>query len=162
MVLQEHDEVAAEIGELLGGRDERVAVAETTAGGLITARLLSVPRASRWLDRGIVAYTSAAKRDSLGADMDVLKEHGAVSEEAVLAMADGLRKVAEVAWVLSESGLAGPIRGRSAKPVGSVSFAVVGPNSRTCEGMLFDGNRVRIMEQIAEHALQMLKRELSA
>ena len=162
MVLQENDEVAAAIGELLVQRDERMAVAETTAGGLITARLLSVPRASRWLDRGIVAYTGASKRDSLGADIEIIKEYGAVSEEAALAMADGLRSVADVAWVVAESGLAGPIRGRSPKPVGSVSLAVVGPLSQTSESKVFDGTRVQIMEQIAEYALQMLKKALSA
>ena len=139
-----------------------MAVAETTAGGLITARLLSVPRASRWLDRGIVAYTAASKRDSLGVDLEIQKEYGAVSEPAVLAMADGLRSVADVAWVVSESGLAGPIRGRSPKPVGSVCFAVVGPQSRLTEEMQFDGSRVEIMEQIAEHALQILRKALSA
>ena len=135
---------------------------ETTAGGLIAARLLSVPRASRWFERGIVAYTREAKRDSLGADIEVMSEHGArFHGRAVLAMADGLIATADVAWVVAESGLAGPIRGRSPKPVGSVVLAVVGPDRRVSEEQQFHGVRIQIMEQIAEHALQMLERALS-
>jgi len=56
---------AERVGELLLERGWRIVVAESTAGGLISAALLTVPGASRYFERGIVAYSKAAKIDTL-------------------------------------------------------------------------------------------------
>ena len=161
MGVRDGDELAGVIGELLVAREARVAVVETTAGGLIAARMLSVPGASRWFDRGVVAYSAAAKR-SLGVDVEVLREHGAVSVEVVEEMARALRELAGVAYSVAESGLSGPIQGRSPKPIGTVAIAVAGPGGPVSEETRFDGSRVTIMEQIAERALVMLRGVIEA
>ena len=57
---------AERIGQLLLARGWRVSVAESTAGGLISAALLKVAGASRYYERGVVAYSRAAKIDTLG------------------------------------------------------------------------------------------------
>lgn len=57
----ENDELAFNLGELLVARGEKVAVSETTAGGLICARMLSAPAASRWFDGGLVPYAGAQR-----------------------------------------------------------------------------------------------------
>ena len=162
MSISENDPLAARVGELLLAQEARVALAESTAGGLISARLLSVPGASKWFERGVVAYSMASKQDALGVDIEILREHGAVSTQAVEAIASALRRRSGVDYTLAESGMAGPIRGRSPKPVGAVAFALAGPDGVGSEDAQFQGSRVAIMDQIAERALEMLVEALSA
>ncbi|MYI86573.1 MAG: CinA family protein, partial [Dehalococcoidia bacterium] len=83
MSIQENDALAARVGELLLAREARVAVAESTAGGLISARLISVSGASKWFDRGLVAYTMPSKSDTLGVSIEFLREHGTVTPAGV-------------------------------------------------------------------------------
>ncbi len=156
-MLLEDDALARAIGVALIARGATVAVAETTAGGLIAARLLSVAGASAWFERGVVCYSAKAKRDLTGVDPEFLKAHGAVSRESVLALAEGLRRIAHVEYAVAESGIAGPpgVR-RSPKPVGSVVIAVVTPEGSFVEEHVFPGSRVQVMEAIAERALAML------
>ncbi len=156
-MLLEDDALAHAIGEALVARGEKVAVSETTAGGLICARMLSVPGASRWFDGGIVPYAGAHRWEQLGLDREVARVHGAVSPEWVTATAEGLRRAMGCAWAIAESGIAGPQGSRrSPKPVGSVAFALAGPEGTKAEELVFPGTRVQVMEQIAQHALAMI------
>ncbi|MGE5597307.1 MAG: CinA family protein [Hyphomicrobiales bacterium] len=156
----ENDDLAAKIGAALLARGARVAVVETTAGGLISARLLSVPGASAWFDRGHVAYSGPAKRDA-GADLAVLEEHGAVSSQAVRSMAEGLRALAGADFAAAESGIAGPVGSRrSPKPVGSVSIAVAGPSRTVAQDLMLPGTRVEVMQRIATAVLELLLAEI--
>jgi hypothetical protein len=54
--------LAADIAARLKARGETVAVAESSAGGLIAAALLSVPGASAYFLGGAVVYTRRARR----------------------------------------------------------------------------------------------------
>ena len=83
---------AERIGQLLIARDWRVSVTESTAGGLISAALLKVAGASRYYERGVVAYTRAAKIDTLGMPSSLYTAQGSVHREAVKAMAEGVRR----------------------------------------------------------------------
>jgi PncC family amidohydrolase len=151
------DELATSIGEALVALSAKLAVAETTAGGLISARLLSVPGASRWFERGIVPYTGTARRSILDTDTDILRTHGAVSPEAVADMVERLRTIAEVDYAIGESGIAGPQGSRrSPKPIGSVVMAVTGPAGTVSEERVFPGSRAEVMVQISDRTLEML------
>lgn len=153
----EHDELAAEVGELLVSRGERVAVSETTAGGLISARMLSVPGASRWYDGGVVPYTGAHRWPQLGLDVAIAREHGAVSRQWVAATAEGLRRAMGTAWAVAESGIAGPQGSRrSPKPVGSVVIACAGPGGTMTQELVLEGTRAEVMVQISQRALELL------
>ena len=156
-MLDEHDDLAHRIAGSLLARGARVAVAETTAGGLISARLLSVAGASAWFERGVVCYSRDAKHQTTGVSPEVLQEHGAVSIASVAAMAESLRATAGVDYAVAESGIAGPLGGRrSPKPVGSVAIAVAGPDGTATLDAILPGTRVEVMSQIAERALAML------
>ena len=158
MPLADNDAAANAVAAALLARGARVAVAETTAGGLISARLLSVPGASSWFDRGVVCYGGRSKQETTGVDPELLRTYGAVSVEAVSAMAERLRAVANVEYALAESGIAGPLGSRrSPKPVGSVVIAVAGPGGATAGEHQFAGSRVEVMEQIADRALALLQ-----
>lgn len=157
MPVFEHDPIAERIGEALLAAGARVAAVETTAGGLISARLLSVAGASRWFDRGVIAYTGTSKQDLVGVEPDLLRQHGSVSLEAVEAMAKIFRTRAGVDYCVAESGMAGPQTGRrSAKPAGTAVIAVATPGGVSGREYLFSGSRVEVMEQIAQAALELL------
>jgi PncC family amidohydrolase len=155
--LSSDDLLATSVGEALASRGEKVAVVESTAGGLVSARLLSVPGASLWFDRGVVAYGGNSKQLFTGVDPELLRSFGAVSPEAVTAMATGMRERANVAWAVAESGIAGPQGSRrSPKPAGFVSIAVVGPDVVRAAEYQFEGSRIEVMARIAEQCLTML------
>ncbi len=161
MPLIENDELAFAIGEALVARGEKVSVSETTAGGLISARMLSVGGASRWFENGIVPYSSPTKLPGMDVDREIAREHGAVSPQWVTATAESLRRMTGAQWAIAESGIAGPLGSRrSPKPVGSVAIAVVGPGGAVAEEHVFPGSRVQVMEQIAQRALELLREQL--
>lgn len=156
-MLLEHDALASSVAHAMVARGARLAVAETTAGGLISARLLSIAGASAWFDRGAVCYGGRSKHEMTGVSMELLREHGAVSAVSVGAMAEGLRALAGVDYAIAESGIAGPQAGRrSPKPAGSVVIAVCGPAGTRTEEHLFPGTRVEVMAHIAAAALGLL------
>ena len=147
------DSLEVWLGRLLVERGWTISVAETTAGGLICARIVSVPGSSAYLERGVVAYSKASKVELLGGAEDALDAYGAVSEETAVALAQGVRQVSGVTLGLAETGIAGPIRGRSPKPIGSACIALAGPDGSQCASFVFSGDRQHIRERIAEQAL---------
>ncbi len=89
-------------------RDWSVCTAESCTGGLLAALLTDIEGCSHAFDRGFVAYSEKAKTDLLGVDAQLLRDHGAVSRAAAIAMAEGAldRSGADVA--LAVTGFAGP------------------------------------------------------
>jgi len=159
----EHDELAFELGELLVARGEKVGVSETTAGGLISTRMLSVPGASRWFDGGVVPYAGAHRWEQLGLDREIAREHGAVSPQWVAATAEALKRAMGPAWTVAESGIAGPQGSRrSPKPVGSVAIACSGPAGTVTEEHVFPGTRAEVMVHISDRVLTLLMEQVKA
>lgn len=150
------------IADQLRQRGWYLALAETTTGGIIATRLVRLAGSSAYFDRSIVAYSKEAKVQSLGTDAAVMDQYGAVSLETAAAMAEGLHRISQADLVLAETGIAGPIRGRSPKPLGSTCFALLTPTGIITEEQQFEGDRRGIQEQIAEHALNMITRYLTS
>jgi PncC family amidohydrolase len=142
-------------------RGWHLALAETTTGGIIAVRLVRLAGSSAYFDRSIVAYSKEAKVYSLGVDPGVFERSGAVSVATACAMAEGLHRLSQADIVLAETGIAGPIRGRSPKPLGSTCFAMRTPTGMHTEEAQFSGDRQAIQEQIAEHALGMIAQYLT-
>jgi PncC family amidohydrolase len=143
-------------------RGWRLALVETTSGGLMATRLVRLAGSSAYFDRSIIAYSKEAKIQSLGMDPEVFERSGSVSLETVHAMAEGLRRLSHADLVLAETGLAGPIRGRSPKPLGATCFALLTPTGNITEETQFAGDRQAIQEQIAGYALGMIARYLTS
>lgn len=157
----ETDELAAAAGAALRRCDARVAVVETTAGGLIAARLVSVPGASGWFERGVVAYSRESKLDLAPDIGPVLDTQGSVSREFVHALAEATRASSGVDYAIAESGIAGPQDGRrSSKAAGTVFIALASATGTLVEACAFTGTRAEIMVQIADRALRMLREAL--
>jgi nicotinamide-nucleotide amidase len=148
------------VGALLTARGARIAVAESCTGGLIASRLTDVPGSSAYLERGVVAYSDAAKVDLLGVPEALIAAHGAVSEPVAEAMATGVRARAGVDWGLGVTGIAGPTGGTPAKPVGTVVVAVAGPTGVGARRYRFRGERDQVKAQASQAALDLLRRML--
>jgi len=152
---------AERIGELLVARGWRVAVAESTAGGLISAAILAVPGASRYFERGIVAYSKAAKIDTLGMPAELYTERGSTHQAAVRAMAEGARRISGAQVGVAESGVAGPNPGRTGLPIGTVWAAVITPEHAVERELHLPGDRAQIMSGIVDAVLGMLEEALT-
>jgi nicotinamide-nucleotide amidase len=99
------------------------ATAESCTGGLIAGLLTEIPGSSNMLERGFVVYSNAAKQELLGVPAETLVNHGAVSEQTAVAMAEGALRASRAEVAVSVTGIAGPDGGTAAKPVGLVHFA---------------------------------------
>jgi nicotinamide-nucleotide amidase len=148
------------VAELLRERGLTLALAESCTGGLLAARLTSVPGSSRFLDRGLVTYSNASKVELLGVDPGLIEAAGAVSEEVARAMADGARRRAGTAIGVGITGIAGPDGGSAEKPVGLTFLAVAGAAGDRVRRAHFPGDRERVRYQAAQAALEMLRRGL--
>jgi nicotinamide-nucleotide amidase len=152
---------AEQVGELLLARGWKIAVAESTAGGLISAALLTVPGSSRYYERGVIAYSRAAKLETLGLPPELYTERGSTHQAAVRAMAEGVRRLSGTQVGVAESGVAGPGVGRSGLPIGTVWAAVVTPERGIERELHLPGDRAQIMAGIVEAVLSMVEEVLS-
>jgi len=148
------------VGDLLAGRNLKIAAAESCTGGLLTSRLTDVPGSSRYVDRSVVTYSNESKVALLGVPASLLAEHGAVSEAVALAMANGIRGSAGVEVGVGVTGIAGPGGGTEDKPVGMVCLAVVTPAVSRVRTARFIGGREQVKFQASQAALDMVRRML--
>lgn len=116
-------DLAEEALRLARGQNLTIATAESCTGGLVAAALTEVPGSSAAMDRGFVTYSNPAKTKLLGVSAALLAKHGAVSEQAARAMAEGALDEAGTSLSIAVTGVAGPDGGTAEKPVGLVHFA---------------------------------------
>ncbi|MEV0374522.1 CinA family protein [Streptomyces sp. NPDC050636] len=147
--------------ELLAGRGQSLAVAESLTGGLVAGALTAVPGASRVVRGSVTAYATDVKRDVLGVDGALLAERGAVDGEVARQMAGGVRKVLGADWGIATTGVAGPLP-QDGQRVGTVFVAVQGPDGagEVCR-LALAGDRDRIRQDSVEAVLGLLLSELA-
>ena len=148
------------VGELLVARGWRIAVAESCTGGLVSKRLTDMPGSSRYMERGFVTYSNAAKVQLLGVSEADLATHGAVSEAVASQMARGAAERAGVEVGVGVTGIAGPDGGTADKPVGTVFVAVHDPAGEGVRLLKMFGSRWNIRERSAQLALDLVRRRL--
>ncbi|MDH3236793.1 MAG: CinA family protein, partial [Alphaproteobacteria bacterium] len=146
----------ARVGGLLKDRKETVAVAESSAGGLISAALLAVPGASAYFLGGGVIYTREARRALLQLPDERTRMRGATEEYAQLA-AQTIREQLETTWGLSESGATGPTGNRYGNDAGHACFALAGPVERAITLETGIADRAENMARFTVAALEFLE-----
>lgn len=153
--------LAAQVGQALLARGQWLALAESCTGGLIAKLVTDVAGSSGWFERGLVTYSNRAKQELLGVPQALLHQHGAVSEQVVTAMAEGLLRSSPAEWGIAVTGIAGPDGGTAEKPVGTVWFAFAQRNSKVqSECRVFGGDREQVRAAAAQQALETLLRML--
>jgi len=147
---------------LLRARGLTLATAESCTGGMVAARLTSVPGASASFVGAVVAYADEVKRAELGVAAETLAEHGAVSAETAEAMARGARERLGADVAVAVTGIAGPDGGTEEKPVGLVYLHVEGPNGGLGREFSFPGDRATIRARATVGALHLVRRLLES
>ena len=140
----------------LTARGWTLALAESCTGGMVAARVTSVPGSSAVFQGGVIAYHNDVKRDVLGVSAATLESVGAVSQESALDMAQGVRRLLRASLAAAVTGIAGPDGGTAEKPVGLVFIAVAGPQGERVERFVFAGDREAIRTQASDAVLKLL------
>ena len=143
------------IFELCVRRGWKLAVAESCTGGLIGARLTSVPGSSSYFLGGVIAYSNDLKKNLLNVPAVLLDSEGAVSGPVAEAMARGVIAATGAHYGISVTGVAGPDGGTLEKPVGTVWVGVALPSGTTSHMYSFTGNRDEVREQAALAAMEL-------
>lgn len=147
--------------ELLAECGQRVCLAESCTGGLIAHRLTNISGASAVLDAAFVTYANSAKERLLGVDSETLRTQGAVSEAVARMMAEGCLRQSGADHALAATGIAGPMGGTEAKPVGTVYLAIASKNADTyVERAFFPVDRSTFKLRASQRALDLLRRRL--
>lgn len=150
-------EKATEVLAKAGEKHWRVAAAESCTGGLIAALLTEIPGSSAVIGRSFVTYSNRAKHEILNVPAELLREHGAVSEPVVRAMAQNTLDMTTASLTVAVSGIAGPGGGSAEKPAGTVHMA-----SCTADGIIHikqsfgDIGRTEVRLATVDAAMDML------
>jgi PncC family amidohydrolase len=154
--------VAEKLGSLLKERRETVAVAESSAGGLISAALLAVPGASAYFLGGAVVYTYAARSLLLDIPQAALAGLRPATEAYALLLARSVRARFSATWGMAETGAAGPAGNRYGDPAGHACVAIAGPIERALTVETGGADRAANMRAFAVAALHLLAEGLAA
>lgn len=154
---------AERLGALLKARRDTVGVAESSAGGLVSAALLSVPGASAYFKGGGVIYTPRARAALLGITSDGMPPGvRSASEPYALLLARTARERLGTTWGIAETGAAGPDGNRHGDAPGHACIAVSGPAERAATVETGDSDRVANMRAFAAALLDLLAEVLEA
>ena len=154
-------ELGRQAGELLRERGETVAVAEGSAGGLVSAALLAVPGASNYYLGGVVAYTARANAALLAGAVDAPEGMRGATEQFATYLAAATAARLGATWGVGEGGAAGPPN-RYGDPAGHAWVAVAGPAPSARHVLTGLDDRAENMVRFAEEALELLVAMLRA
>ena len=148
------------VGRLIA-TGETLAVAESCTGGLLGHHITNVPGASAIFAGGMLTYSNEMKQKLLGVNESTLVQHGAVSKEVAIEMAEGTLAVSGADHALSVTGIAGPAGGMPDKPVGTVWLGLASKGSRPLAVRKFHPyDRETFKRATVHQALEILRRRL--
>lgn len=156
----ESDTLQSVVADKLVERGESLAVAESCTGGALAAKFTAMSGASAYFMGGVVAYDNSIKEHVLGVSAETLRDHGAVSREVAVQMAEGVRRLFGTTYGVATTGIAGPTGGSDEKPVGTVWMAVSGPRGTVAEVKVHGRLRAQNIERAASAAINLLRKYL--
>jgi len=154
--------MAEAVGGLLKARNETVAVAESSTGGLIAAALLAAPGASAYFVGGGVIYTQKAREVLLGVDLARHPGMRPSTEPYALLEASAIRERLGTTWGLGETSATGPTRNRYGDAPGHSCIALAGPRSRSITLETGQADREANMWRFAHEALALFEQVISS
>jgi len=160
--MQELLPLAGRVAERLKARGEKLAIAESSAGGLISAALLATPGASAYFLGGAVVYTRPARREVLGVTDATVNGIRSSTEAYAIVKARRVRELVGATWGLAETGASGPTGNRYGDAAGHACLAVAGPVERVITLETGHGDREANMWRFARAALTLLEEALAA
>ena len=148
--------LAEQIADRLKARGETVAIAESSAGGLIAAALLAVPGASAYFQGGAVVYTRQSRRALLGISNEAMQGLRPSTEPYAELLARTVRERHGATWGVAETGATGPAGNAYGDAPGHTCIAVVGPAQRVLTIETGTDDRQANMRAFAAKALETL------
>jgi nicotinamide-nucleotide amidase len=148
--------LGAAVGQLLKERRQTLAVAESSAGGLINAALVAVPGASAYYLGGAVIYTAASRTALLGIRPEELRGIRSATEPMAQLLARRIREKHGAIWGLAETGAAGPAGNRYGDAPGHACIAVSGPVDKAITVETASADREANMWEFARRAIELL------
>lgn len=142
--------------EYMHTRGLKISTAKSCTGGLVSDRITNVSGSSEYFPGGIVSYSNEAKASLLGVSWNTLNLFGAVSEETVLEMSRGAKKLFGTDIAISVSGIPGPTGGTLEKPVGTTWFGLSTNDGDWSRHFIWDGDREQNKHYSSEAALQLV------
>ncbi len=156
------DDLEVVTGHLLKARGLTIATAESCTGGHLSHMITSVPGSSAYFKGGVIAYANEIKVNELGVREQTVKDHGAVSEETVSEMAQGVRKKFGTDLGIATSGIAGPDGGTPEKPVGTVWIAYADADKTVTRKLKLSRDRIINMKMSSILALNLVRLNMPA
>ena len=156
------DTMESVVGQLLREKGMTVSTAESCTGGNIAHLITSIAGSSDYFKGSVVAYSNEIKEQFLGVPHQIMVNNGAVSEQTVIAMAEGIRSRFATDYAIAVSGVAGPGGGTDEKTVGTTWIAVVTPTETITKKFLLGDHRGRNIRKASLAALNMLRGKLMA
>ncbi len=150
------DNMEAVVIKAMAAQGLTLAAAESVTGGYVAGRLCAVPGASAVFRGGVVAYHPEVKFGVLG-----VPEGPVVTEEAAVAMAEGVRMGLGADVGIATTGVAGPAESEG-QPVGTVCLAVSTSEGSIATTVRLPGDRERIRQFSAITLLDLLRRQLAS
>lgn len=144
------------LGDLLKQKGKSIATAESCSGGYIAHLITSIPGSSEYFKGTVVSYSYDAKETILGVNHETLETKGAVSEDTIKEMFDGLLRVTTADYGIATSGIMGPGGGTEDKPVGTVWVAVGSRKKMVAKRLQFRHDRLKNIELTAANAMLMM------
>jgi len=154
------DSLPKVVSDLLRHREFDVAVAESCTGGLLANCFSDLSGGSKFFAGGITCQCNSCKVELLGVPECLLKQHGAVSAEAAVAMATGVAERLETDYGLAITGFAGPCGGTEENPVGTIFLGLHTPFGAWSRRINYPGSRCAVKLRAVNAALDWLRREL--
>ena len=150
------ENLVKKISTVLKHKKQKISIAESATGGLISHILTNISGSSEYFDRGLITYSNRAKMELLGVNKITLEKYGAVSKDVAKQMAEGVRKKSDVDIGISTTGIAGPTGGSKGKPVGTIFIGLSTKKETIVKKYSFDSDRLENKEKFCNAALKML------
>ena len=144
------------VHKTLIAKGKTLSTAESCTGGNIARLLTAQAGASAYFRGGVVAYSNEVKESALGVKHCTLEAHGAVSEETVREMVEGVRERLGADYAIATTGIAGPTGGTPEKTVGTVWVAVCSKDETVTQLMHYGDRRQQTIDRTTNQAYSML------
>ena len=158
LVTDEDISIQEVLYKILTARKQTLSTAESCTGGYVAQLITSIPGSSAYFQGSVIAYDNDIKKRILGVDPAILSSAGAVSEETVRAMINGVIKIMGTDFAIATTGIMGPGGGSKEKPVGTVWIAAGNAHEIITQKLWFRFDRQRNTELTAVNVLNLLRR----
>lgn len=156
----ENESIQEMLSRLLIQKNKTLSLAESCTGGTIASMITSISGVSQFFKGSFVTYATESKSTVLNVSPQTISNHGVVSEEVAIEMAQNAKVRFQTDFSIATTGVAGPNKGDDDAEIGTVCIAIATPQSVVSETFNFGTPREKVIQRAATKALEMLYKEI--